>query len=172
MGGTPETAMATYLERTVVNRVDDIKASGVKGVVMAHGYADGLVTHDVGRQLQARLRAAGVPVDFRSFLTHTPGTEAGTTLDGYLPTGLASPFAGHASEVSETHDVGLAGFAALAELYRGQKVRNADSFNDGLSNLRLSGPLASARDHRAGPGSGRPDRSGLPPRCALGAARS
>jgi acetyl esterase/lipase len=140
MGGTPQTAMTTYQERTVVNRVDDIAASGVKGVVMAHGYADGLVTHDIGRQLQLRLRAAGVPVDFRSFLTHTAGTEAGTTLDGYLPTGIASPFAGHASEVSETHDVGRAGFAALTELYRGHRVTNADSFDDGLSSLHLSGP--------------------------------
>jgi hypothetical protein len=140
MGGTPEVQLQTYLDRSVVNRVDDIAASGVKGVVMTHGYADGLVTHDIGRQLQLRLRAAGIPVDFRSFLTHTSGTEAGTTLDGYAPTGVASPFAGHASEVSETHDVGLAGFAALAELYKGHRIGNADSFNDGLTSLHLSGP--------------------------------
>ncbi|MCU1588131.1 MAG: hypothetical protein JWN31_1624 [Frankiales bacterium] len=140
MGGTPESALQTYLDRTVVNRVDDIKASGVKGVVMTHGYADGLVTHDIARQLQVRLRALGIPVDFRSFLTHTPGTEPGTTLDGYVPTGIESPFAGHASEVSETHDVGMAGFAALAELFHGHHVTNADSVDDGLSSLHVSGP--------------------------------
>ena len=109
MGGTPESVPSVYAERTVVNRVDDIKASGIKGVVMVHGYVDGLVTHDISRQLQVRLRALQVPVDFRSFLTHSTGSESGTTIDGYVPTGQQSPFAGHASEVSETHDVGVAG---------------------------------------------------------------
>lgn len=133
MGGTLEQKPEVYAERTVVNRVADIKASGVKGVIMVHGYADGLVTHDIGRQLQARLRALDVPVDFRSFLTRTAGSESGTTLDGYVPTGQTSPFAGHASETSETHDVGKAGFAALAELYKGYRVACRDSVSDGMS---------------------------------------
>jgi len=135
MGGTPESVPQVYAERTIVNRADDIKASGVKGVIMAHGYVDGLVTHDISRQLQARLRALLVPVDFRSFLTRSSYSESGTTLDGYAPTGQPSPFAGHASEASETHDVGLAGFAALAELYHGYKVGCRDSYSDGLSGV-------------------------------------
>jgi fermentation-respiration switch protein FrsA (DUF1100 family) len=133
MGGTPETVPQAYADRTVVNRVDDIAGSGVKGVVMVHGYADGLVTHDIGRQLQARLLALKIPVDFRSFLTHSSTSESGTTLDGYLPTGQSSPFAGHAGEASETHDVGLEGFKALAELYSGSKVTCAETFTDGKS---------------------------------------
>lgn len=133
MGGPPETAMQTYLDRSVVNRVDDIKASGVKGVVMVHGYADGLVTHDISRQLQLRLRAVGVPVDFTSFVTHSAGSEPGTTLDGYLPTGQTSPFAGHASETSETHDVGRAGFRKLAELYHGMRHRCGERVVDGMT---------------------------------------
>ena len=123
MGGTPEQVPAVYAERTVVNRVDDIAASGIKGVVMVHGVADGLVTHDVSRQLQARLIALQIPVDFEAWVTHSTGAEPGTTVDGYAPTGQTSPFAGHASEASETHDVGNAGFAALADLYAGQQVR-------------------------------------------------
>ena len=133
MGGTPEQVPQAYADHTVVNRVDDIKASKVKGVVMVHGYADGLVTHDISRQLEARLLALQVPVDFRSFLTHSSTSEPGTTLDGYAPTGQTSPFAGHASEASETHDVGLEGFKALAELYDGNKVECAETVTDGQS---------------------------------------
>ena len=134
MGGTPEQVPAVYAERTVVNRVADIVASGIKGVVMEHGVADGLVTHDISRQLQAQLVARGVPVDFTMFVTHTAGSEPGTTLDGYAPTGQTSPFAGHAGEASETHDVGLAGFAALADLYAGHAVRCVDRVHDSHAN--------------------------------------
>ena len=144
MGGPLEKQPATYAQRTVVNRTPEIAASGITGVVMVHGYADGLVTHDISRQLQVLLRAQGVPVDFRSFLTHTAGSEPGTTLDGYLPTGVESPFAGHASEVSETQDVGVEGFHALSQLYSGYRVVSRDAFNDGTTDLH-----AGVQDGRA-----------------------
>lgn len=130
-GGSLEEVPDVYAERTVVNRVDDIAASGVKGVVMVHGVADGLVTHDESRQLQALLLAEGVPVDMTAFVTRSSGSEAGTTIDGYAPTGQQSPFAGHASEASETHDVGNAGFAALAKIYETGKVTCGERVVDG-----------------------------------------
>jgi hypothetical protein len=133
MGGPFEQRSSVFAQRTIVNRTTDIAASGIKGVVMVHGYADGLVTHDISRQLQALLRAQGMPVDFRSFLTHSKTSESGTTLDGYLPTGMSSPFAGHASEVSETQDVGVEGFRALAELFAGHHVSCRDSVTDGVT---------------------------------------
>jgi hypothetical protein len=136
MGGTPEQVPSVYAQRTVVNRTQDIVASGIKGVVMAHGYADGLVTHDISRQLEALLVAQGVPVDMRSFVTHSAGSEPGTTVDGYAPTGQTSPFAGHASEASETQDVGLEGFRALAELYSGMHVRCGETVVDGTTGFR------------------------------------
>ncbi len=138
MGGTPEQVPDVYAERTVVNRVDDIVASGIKGVVMVHGVMDGLVTHDISRQLQAQLLAANVPVDFTSFVTHSAGSEPGTTVDGYAPTGQTSPFAGHASEASETHDVGNAGFAALADLYAGKPVTCSERVFDGTVGSKVS----------------------------------
>jgi len=134
MGGPLEQRNGTYRQRTVVNRTLEIAGAGLKGVVIVHGYADGLVTHDISRQLQALLRAQQVPVDFRSFLTHSSGSEPGTTLDGYAPTGVTSPFAGHASEASETHDVGMEGFRALAELFAGHHVSCRDSLTDGATN--------------------------------------
>ena len=130
-GGSLEEVPDVYAERTVVNRVDDIAASGVKGVVMVHGVADGLVTHDESRQLQALLLAEGVPVDMTAFVTRSSGSESGTTVDGYAPTGQQSPFAGHASEASETHDVGNAGFAALAKIYQTGKVTCGERVVDG-----------------------------------------
>lgn len=136
-GGPLEAAPQTYAERTVVNRTDDIAASGVKGVVMVHGVADGLVTYDISRQLQALLRARGVPVSFWSAVTRTPESEPGTTADGYLPTGQTSPFAGHASETSTTHVVGRAGFAALAQLYSGADFVCDEVVFDGMSGAEV-----------------------------------
>jgi hypothetical protein len=133
MGGTFEQKPGNYRKLSVVSRTGEIAASGIKGVVMVHGYADGLVTHDISRQLQALLRAQDVPVDFRSYVTRTKASEPGTTLDGYAPTGMTSPFAGHASEASETHDVGNQGFAALAELYGGAHVSCKDTVTDGMT---------------------------------------
>ncbi|MCW2667537.1 MAG: hypothetical protein JWN57_2499 [Frankiales bacterium] len=134
-GGPLEATPETYAQRTVVHRVDDIAASGVKGVVMVHGVADGLVTHDVSRQLQVALRSRGVPVSMLAVVTRAPGSEPGTTADGYLPTGIESPFAGHASEASETHVVGKAGFAALARLYDGAPFRCDEGVYDGLTGV-------------------------------------
>jgi acetyl esterase/lipase len=130
MGGSFEEKSDVYAERTVVNRVADIVASGIKGVAIAHGYVDGLVTHDESRQLQAQLRQKGMPVDFFSVLTHSKTSEAGTTIDGYAPVPHDSPFAGHASETSQTQDVGLAGFAALTRFYT-SGPRCAEVFYDG-----------------------------------------
>jgi acetyl esterase/lipase len=133
MGGPFESNPSVYADRTVVNRTQDIAASGIKGVVIAHGIVDGLVTHDESRQLQALLRAQQIPVDMAAFFTHSKNSEAGTTVDGYAPVPHDSPFAGHASETSTTQDVGVAGFAKLAELYTGRAFWCGESFYDGAS---------------------------------------
>jgi acetyl esterase/lipase len=137
MGGSFESKPSVYASRTVVNRTQDIAASGIKGVVIAHGVIDGLVTHDESRQLQALLRLQGIPVDMAAFLTHSKTSEAGTTVDGYAPVPHDSPFAGHASETSTTQDVGVAGFAALAKLYSGDAFWCGESFYDGASGEHL-----------------------------------
>jgi dienelactone hydrolase len=137
MGGSFETKPDVYADRTVVNRTQDIVASGIKGVVMAHGIVDGLVTHDESRQLQVLLRAQGLPVDMWAAFTHSATSESGTTLDGYAP-GHDSPFAGHASETSVTQDVGLAGFAGLAGLFHGTVPTCRETLFDGRTGLRQS----------------------------------
>jgi hypothetical protein len=117
MGGPIEQRPDAYASHAVVTRAEDIKASGIKGVVMVHGVGDGLVPHDQSREMQARLRQVGIPVEFFTAVTHGPSSEAGTTLDGYLPVPHDSPFAGHGSEVSNTQLVIKTGFDRLAGLY-------------------------------------------------------
>ena len=138
-GGTPAEAPDAYAERTVVNRTDDIAGAGLKGVVVVHGVMDGLVTHNQSRELQALLRAQGVPVDMWTAVTRKAGTESGTTIDGYA-VGEASPFAGHASETSTTHVVGVAGFAALERLYGKDPFTCGEAVYDGTvdSSVRVT----------------------------------
>lgn len=138
MGGTPEQVPQAYADHVVTTHAAQIASSGIKGVVMLHGVMDGLVTHDISRQLEALLLAQGMPVDFTAFVTHTAHSESGTTIDGYLPTGQPSPFAGHASEVSETQDVGVAGFAALADIYAGDAVQCVERVRDGMTDTSLN----------------------------------
>lgn len=130
-GGTIAQEPDVYAERTVVNRADDIAGAGLKGVFVVHGVADGLVTYNQARELQSVLRARGVPLDMWSAVTRKQNTEPGTTLDGYLPTGQTSPFAGHASETSTKHVVGAAGFTALDGIYRGVPFSCGEAVYDG-----------------------------------------
>ena len=134
-GGTIAEVPGVYAERTVVNRSGDIAAAGLKGVVMVHGAADGLVTYNQSRELQGLLRAQGVPVDMWTAVTRAEDTEPGTTIDGYVPSGQTSPFAGHASETSTTHVVGAAGFAALDRLYSDARFTCGEKVYDGMTGL-------------------------------------
>lgn len=119
MGGTFLDRHEVYADRTVVNRVDDIAGAGLKAVILVHGVGDGLVPYNQSRELYLALRGAGVPVGMTTFALKSETSESGTTLDGYVPVPHDSPFAGHASEASETHDVGNHGFAELAAIFDG-----------------------------------------------------
>lgn len=146
MGGTFEQKSDVYLDRTVVNRVDDIAKAGIKGVVMVQGVDDGLVGYNQSPEFYTRLRAAGIPVDFWTAITRGTGSEPGTTLDGYVTgniPGFTSPFAGHASEASDTHIVGNAGFERLAALFAAQPQAPAcrTGVLDGTTGFTASKPL-------------------------------
>ena len=145
MGGAFEDRSETYLEHSVVTRVEDIKKSGIKGVVMVHGVDDGLVGYNQSPELYTRLRAAGIPVDFWTAVTRGNDSEPGTTLDGYVTSfipGFTSPFAGHASEVSETHIVGMAGFVRLYALFqKGERPACRTGLLDGTLGYTQSKPL-------------------------------
>jgi hypothetical protein len=133
MGGTPADVPQSYQSHTVVARISDVAAAGLKGVAVVQGVDDGLVPYNQSRELVAELRAAGLPVDDITVGTRGDG-EAGTTLTGNAlgPAGQESPFAGHASEVSNTQLVGRTGFDLLDGLYlHHQPPACHESFRDG-----------------------------------------
>jgi hypothetical protein len=102
MGGLPLLALPTYLDRSPVLKASAMKASGLKGVVIAHGVLDGEVTSDQSDAMLAALVLAGVPTDFYTSVFKAPETPPGLTLDGDilgLIPGYESPFAGHVNEI-------------------------------------------------------------------------
>jgi hypothetical protein len=132
-GGTPATATSAYESRTVVARLSDIVAAGLKGVAVVQGVDDGLVPYNQSRELVAELRANRIPTSEVTVLTRGNG-EAGTTLSGNVlgEAGQESPFAGHASEVSNTQLVGVTGFDLLDDLYVAKSPPScADAVRDG-----------------------------------------
>jgi hypothetical protein len=121
MGGPFAQRSDVYSNRTVVNRVDDIRAAGLKGVVLVHGAGDGLVPYNQAQEMSSRLHQVGIRSDFFTVGTRGPSSEPGTTLDGTVIGGIdpayTSPLAGHASESSDTQIVGNTGFDRLAALF-------------------------------------------------------
>ena len=150
MGGkTFAEAPEEYRRHTNVLRAEEIAASGIKGVFMVHGLADGLVPYNQSREMAALLRALDQPVEFVTATLRGSG-EPGTTIDGYVPTGplaeaelpvstetgtavdehvpdaRTSPFAGHANEKSTTHVVAAEGFARLRALFDGAGIADGE----------------------------------------------
>lgn len=114
-GGTPLTALGTYLADSPVTRAGLMRASGIQGVEIFHGVDDGEVTADQGVQMAAALALAGVPTNVYTSVFNTPGGSNGLTLDGDTLGGAlaalnstalmgllppyVSPFSGHVSAV-------------------------------------------------------------------------
>jgi hypothetical protein len=123
-GGSIEEVPEEFLRRTNVARIADIKASGLKGAVLVHGVDDGLVPHNQSDEMFAALTAAAIPTQFFAVTLRSDTSESGTTGTAIFvrpvdPT-YDSPFAGHASEMSDTHIVGLTGFERLDAIFAGQ----------------------------------------------------
>jgi acetyl esterase/lipase len=144
MGGPFESKPDVYLAHSVVTRAEDIKASGLKGVVMVHAVDDGLVGYNQSPEMAARLRQVGIPVDFWTAVTRGKDSEPGTTLDGYVTgnvPGFESPFVGHADEDSNTHLVGATGFERLAALFAGVTPACRVGVLDGNAGFTQTKPL-------------------------------
>lgn len=124
MGGPIEAVPEEYQRRAVVSRVDEIAASGVKGVVMVHGLDDGLVPYNQSRELLAGLDATGLPAQMFTVGRRTAESEKDTSLTSYLMNNYdknyISPVAGHASEKSFVHIVMKTAFERLVAAYEGE----------------------------------------------------
>ena len=128
MGGPIESVPQEYTKRSVVLRVGDIAAGGLKGVVKVHGVDDGLVPFNQAREMVAALDANGIPVQMINVGRRTPESERETTITGYagsqLDPNYTSPFAGHASETSTVHIVMKTAWDRLTWLYRDNYLPN------------------------------------------------
>lgn len=122
MGGTFTEKRDVYLERSVVTRADDIKASGVRRVVLVHGLDDGLVPYNQSREMAAALLAQRVRYDFYTVSRRDAQTEKDTTITGTVVNNIdksyTSPFVGHASEKSTTHIIMRTALDALESLHK------------------------------------------------------
>lgn len=121
MGGPiEEVGPEPYVERAVVSHINEIKASGIEGVVLVHGLDDGLVPYNQAREMSSLLLQAGVPLDLYTVGRRSKESEQETTATGYaggqLDPNYKSPFAGHASEKSTTHIIMVTAFDRLWSL--------------------------------------------------------
>jgi acetyl esterase/lipase len=105
---------AGYRDLAVVSHLDEIAGSGVKGVVLVHGIEDGLVPYNQAREFSMMLRSKLIATEMITILGKGDG-EGGTTITGYSGND-SSPFAGHASEASDTHIVMVTAFNRLWDL--------------------------------------------------------
>lgn len=132
MGGTFEENPQAYFERAVVSRIADIKASGVKGVVLVHGVDDGLVPYNQAREMAGLLAASQIPYEMYTVGRESPETDDDTTATGYvggqLDPNYDSPLAGHASEKSKVHIVMVTAFEQLWDLFRGKAPEKAGEY--------------------------------------------
>lgn len=105
---------AGFADLAVVSHIDEIAASGVKGIVLVHAIEDGLVPYNQSREFVPMLVASDIPTEM--FTAGRKGdAEPGTTLTGYSGHN-DSPFAGHASEKSTTHVVMVTALDRLWDL--------------------------------------------------------
>ncbi|MCA1823085.1 MAG: alpha/beta hydrolase family protein [Mycobacteriales bacterium] len=146
MGGTFEEKSDVYLQRSVVTRADDIRASGIQGVVLVHDIDDGQAGYNQTDEMAAELHRAGVAADVFHVLTRG-SEEEDTTLDEYVlnnvPGQPNGPLAGHAAEESETHVVIRTGFARLAALLeRGEVPHCRDFVVDGTTKTTTPDPAS------------------------------
>ncbi len=139
MGGPIESHHATYLERTVVNRGDDIAAAGLDGAVLVHAVNDGLVPYNQSREMVAVLRSHGIPSDFYTVTTRDSDSEGDdTTITGYAKSDDETivPLAGHASEKSSKHIVMNVAFEQLLEVLEADSVRGLEYLVHGTGSDR------------------------------------
>ncbi len=122
----------TYLAASDVTRGADIKAAGVKGVVLVHDIDDGQAGYNQTQEMTAALLAQGIPTDTFNVTTKQAGnTDDDTWLDkdvtGVIP-GYNDPFVGHGSETSNTQLNITTGFDRLAALFASSQTPHCRQF--------------------------------------------
>ena len=140
-GGTFEQVPGAYSRANPVERVDDIRASGVRGVSIVHAVGDALVPYEHARELQARLTDVGVRNHLVTILTRSTDTAADSSLDASLPLPGGPLLVGHADETrTDDHLVMREALAQLDALLATRSFpQGREDVLDGRTGQRRSG---------------------------------
>lgn len=123
-GGTPAEKPDEYRRRSPALNAQTMKTGGIRAVAVIHGFNDGLVPYNQGREMSTALQAATIPTQFINVVFDSAEQDSGTTLTGGLSliTGGGAPDAndelmlnltGHGFEGDYGHPVIRAGFDQL-----------------------------------------------------------
>ena len=104
-GGTPADKTEEYVRRSPALNALTMKSGGLKAVAVIHGFNDGLVPYNQGREMATALLAAGIPTQFINVVFDGPDQTSGTTLTG----GLALLTGGDAPDVNDELGLNLTG---------------------------------------------------------------
>jgi hypothetical protein len=122
-GGPIESNRDAFTARTNVLRAADMKAAGLKGVVLVQGVDDGLVPYNQSQEMFHALSAVGIPAQYFTVTLKSDESERETTGTGIVGSRIdpayRSPLAGHTSEMSTTHIVSVTGFERLDAIFAG-----------------------------------------------------
>lgn len=129
-GGTPLDQPEAYVRRSPALNAQTMKSGGVRAVAVIHGFNDGLVPYNQGREMATALLAAGIPVQFVNVVFDSAAQTSGTTLTGAVSgfSGGAVPdinealglnLTGHGFEGDYGHPVIRAGFDQLQRMLDG-----------------------------------------------------
>lgn len=130
-GGTPVDLPGEYVRRSPALNAATMKSGGLRAAAVVHGFNDGLVPYNQGREMAAALVLAGIPAQFVNVVFDGPEQTSGTTLTGALSgfSGSAVPDAnealglnltGHGFEGDYGHPVIRAGFDQLQLMLDGR----------------------------------------------------
>lgn len=130
-GGTPLERPEEYVRRSPALNAQTMKSGGIRAVAVIHGFNDGLVPYNQGREMATALLAATIPVQFLNVVFDGATQTSGTTLTGAISgfSGGALPDAndalglnltGHGFEGDYGHPVIRAGFDQLQLMLDGK----------------------------------------------------
>ncbi len=126
-GGNPSTHPDAYQRMSPALRAQDMAAAGLRAAVVIHGFNDGLVAYNMGREMWSALVANAVPTQFFNVLRTEEGQGTGTDGTGLIANaiGIGDPndsigFAGHADEADAPHPIMRVGFEQLELLLNGE----------------------------------------------------
>jgi acetyl esterase/lipase len=140
-GGSYEQRPGAYHRANPIERVDDIRASGVRGVSIVHAVGDALVPYEHSRELQARLRQVGVRTHLVTILTRSTDTQADGSLDAFAPLPGGPYLTGHADETrTDDHLVMRESLAQLDALLATRSFpQGSEDVLDGRTGQRRNG---------------------------------